>query len=75
MAKGIVGSSHSRECDERVLRTRGTRPVELDSWSYREYNQQVGTPSTREYKQRVVGREGYYRETSGYGYSLIKTLP
>ena len=33
------------------------------------------TPTSVEYKQRVVGREGYYRETSGYGYSLTKTLP
>ena len=42
LAKGIVGSSHSRECGKRALWTRMARPVELDSWPNREYNQRVG---------------------------------
>ena len=38
----IEMASYSRECGKRALWTRMARPVELDSWSNREYNQRVG---------------------------------
>ena len=56
-----------------ALWTQMARPMESDSWSNREYNQQVGTPSQREYKTTAVARAVLpRRQKSGYGYYLSK---